>query len=73
MNKGALIRSKEKIIEEGEKPTKYFFSIQKLEISDGIFTEDPKQILKHAKKYYEELHKKANNFTTTPIISFKKH
>ena len=25
MNNGALIRSKEKIIEEGEKPTKYFF------------------------------------------------
>ena len=68
MNKGVFTRSKEKMIEEGETPTKFFFlqeqikqkkkHIKTLENDQGETIKDPKQILKLTKTYYEDLHKK---------------
>ena len=68
MNKGVFTRSKEKIIEEGETPTKFFFlqeqikqgkkHIKILENDQGEIIKEPKQILKLTKTYYKDLYKK---------------
>ena len=61
--KEALFRSQVKWVEEGEKPTKYFFNLEKrnyekkiitqLKISDGEIISDIKQINKEIEEYYK--------------------
>ena len=61
--KEAIFRSKVKWVEEGEKPTKYFFNLEKrnyekkiitqLKISDGEIISDIKQINKEIEEYYK--------------------
>ena len=65
-SKGAIIRSKVEWLEEGEKPTKYFFSlekcnfvkkhIRKLKLPDGSTTCNPEEILLLQKSFYETLY-----------------
>ena len=64
--KGAIIRSKTKWIEQGEKPTKYFFNLEKrnynrkvirsLKKSDGESITDELEILKEIELYYRNLY-----------------
>ena len=59
----AMFRSKVKWVEQGEKPTKYFFNLEKrnyekkiitqLKISDGEIISDIKQINKEIEEYYK--------------------
>ena len=62
--KEAMFRSKVKWVEQGEKPTKYFFNLEKrnyekkkiitqLKISDGEIISDIKQINKEIEEYYK--------------------
>ena len=61
--KEAMFRSKVKWVEQGEKPTKYFFNLEKrnyekkiiaqLKISDGVIISDIKQINKEIEEYYK--------------------
>ena len=63
---GHLIRSRAKIIEEDEKPTKYFCNLEthnyankiipKIEKSDGTIITEQSSILKEAKQFYEHLY-----------------
>ena len=63
--KGAMIRSKVRWYDEGEKPTKYFFNLEKrnynnkiiskIKVKDDIIIE-PKQILQEEKKFYSNLY-----------------
>ena len=63
---GHLIRSRAKIIEEDEKPTKYFCNLEthnyanknipKIEKSDGTTITEQSSILKEAKQFYEHLY-----------------
>ena len=64
--KGAIIRSKTKWIEQGEKPTKYFFNLEKrnynrktiksLKRADGELITDELEILKDIELYYGNLY-----------------
>ena len=61
--KEAMFRSKVKWVEQGQKPTKYFFNLEKrnyekkiitqLKISDGEMVSDIKQINKEIEEYYK--------------------
>ena len=67
--KGAIIRSKTKWIEQGEKPTKYFFNLEKrnynrkvirsLKKPDGESITDELEILKEIELYYINLYSSA--------------
>ena len=67
---GHLIRSRAKIIEEVEKPTKYFCSLEthnysnksipKKEKSDGTIITEQSSILKEAKQFYKHLYSNKN-------------
>ena len=68
--KGAMIRSKAKWIEEGEKPSSYFCNLEKrnyvnkiihrIEQDDGHTITCQEEILKGVCDYYEELYKSKN-------------
>ncbi len=63
--KGAMIRSRTKWVEEGEKSTKYFFNLEKrnhasknvirLRLADNSIITDQNEILKEEKKFYDKL------------------
>ena len=67
--KGAMIRSKTKLIENEEKPTKFFYaaekqnqnkkSITKLKYKNGELKTEDEEILKIAKEFHSELYKNA--------------
>ena len=67
---GAKIRSGMKWIKEGEKNSKYFFSLQKynfkrknrfrLKLRDGSIITDPKKILQEQDKFYKKLYTSRN-------------
>ena len=67
--KGAMIRSRTKLIENEEKPTKFFYTaekqnqnkknITKLKNKNGELKTEDKEILKIAKDFYSDLYKKA--------------
>ena len=69
-NKGAQVRSRAKWIEEGEKSTKYFFNLEKQNISkntikklkrdDGSYTNTDSDIIEEGYIFYENLYKKEN-------------
>ena len=64
--KGAIIRSKARWVEYGEKNTRYFLNLEKrrgekkninkLKLNDGTETEDQKVILKEEEKFYRSLY-----------------
>ena len=64
--KGAVIRSRATNLLEGEKPTKYFCSLEthnylskiipRLETSEGHILTDQKEILKEAESFYKNLY-----------------
>ena len=63
--KGAIIRSRSRWVEEGEKNTKYFFNLEKrnyanktiscLNVND-VLIEDPKDIREDVKQFYQRLY-----------------
>ena len=71
---GMLIRSKAKWMEEGEKPTKYFFNLEarhflnkaimELEKNDGTILNDISDIINETKHFYQKLYSKQD---VTPI------
>ena len=67
-NRGAQIRSRAKWLEEGEKPTKYFFNLEMQNISnntikrlrkeDGSPTKNDAEIIQEGVNFYQNLYKK---------------
>ena len=68
INEGVIIRSKQKLIEKGEKPTKFFFQqekinqnkkhFSKLKIGENTYTSNDKTILTNLKNFYKNLYTK---------------
>ena len=64
--KGSILRSLCRDYEDGEKCTKYFFSLEKfrskqktlsrIKLSDGSFTSDEKKILNECRQFYKNLY-----------------
>ena len=64
--RGSIIRSKANFIEEGEKPTRYFFNLEKrnamnkniksLILPGGTKTTNPEEILEYQKSFYQSLY-----------------
>ena len=62
---GIILRSKVTTVEKGEKPTKYFLSLEKQKFlnkattglnKEGKLITDTKEIIQHVKSYYENLY-----------------
>ena len=66
----AILRSKVKWLEQGEKPTKYFFHLEKtnyeknltreVKLEDGNKASQPKQIEKEMQKFYSNMYASKN-------------
>ena len=81
--KGAITRSKVRWHEEGERNTKYFFSLEKrhhdvktvskLKVGENYYIEDQFEILEEEKKFYESLYRSTNinpkNFKNSPFFN----
>lgn len=75
--KGAILRAKVRWAEAGEKNTKYFLNLEKrnsinkhitrLQLNDGSFIDNPKEILKEEKLHFQKLYMDKDN--TEPDIS----
>lgn len=78
--RSAIFRSKCRWVEEGERPTKYLFNLEKknynkktiteLHGEDGTTIENERQILDSIEKYYSELYKTVNNLEQKDFDSF---
>ena len=78
--RSAIFRSKCRWVEEGERPTKYFFNLEKknynkktitaLHGEDGTTIKNERQILDSIEKYYSELYKTVNNLEQKDFDSF---
>lgn len=81
-NLGLQIRSRARWIEEGEKSTKYFYSLEKQHITtnnikllkkdDGSYTKSESEILEEQHHYYEKLYKK-DDITENCIKNYLKN
>ena len=68
--KGAILRSKVRWHEGGERNTKYFYSLEKrhhdiktvskLKVGENCYTEEQFEILEEEKKFYESLYRSTN-------------
>ena len=68
--KGAILRSKVRWHEEGERNTKYFYTLEKrhhdiktvskLKVGKNCYTEDQFEILEEEKKFNESLYRSTN-------------
>ena len=77
---GAIFRSKVRWIQEGEKPTKYFFNMERkifnkkiiseLTVADGCLTVNENQIMDEIKLFYENLYTSSNNSTNEDFHEF---
>ena len=81
--KGAILRSKSRWHEEGERNTKYFFclekrnhdnkTITKIKVGEDSYTEYQFEILEEQKNFYESLYRSSNinskNFGTSPFFN----
>ena len=81
--KGAILRSKVRWHVEGERNTKYFYSLEKrhhdvktvskLKVGENCYIEDQFEILKEEKMFYESLYSSTNinhkNFKNSPIFN----
>ena len=82
---GAILRSKVRWNEEGERNTKYFYSLEKrhhdiktvskLKVGENCFKEDQFEILEEEKKFYDSLYRSTNinpeKFINSPFLSQK--
>ena len=78
--RSAIFRSKCRWVEEGERPTKYFFNLEKknynkktiteLHGEDGTTINNEKRILDSIEKYYSQLYKTINNLEQKDFDSF---
>ena len=78
--RGAIVRSKAKWIEQGEKPTRYFFDLEKsnynkkhirrLKLPGGTISTDPEEILEYQKSFYENLYKTKGNIANDTEINY---
>ena len=78
-NKGreAIFRSKVKWFEQGEKPTKYFFNLEKMnyekklirevKLKDGETITDPKQIEKELENFYSTMYTSKKDLNSDPL------
>ena len=79
--KGAIFRSKVNWFEKGEKPTKYFFNLQKKNFEKRIITQlkiggeeilsDFKQVNNEIENLYSEFYK--SNFNLSTKVRYKKN
>ena len=81
--KGAFFRSKARWHEEGERNTKYFFSLEKrnhdnkritkIKAGEDSYIEDQFEILQEQKNFYESLYRSSNinskNFENSPFFN----
>ena len=81
--KGAILRSKVRWHEEGERNTKYFYSLEKrhhdvktvskFKVGENYYIEDQFEILEEEKKFYESLYRSTNinpkNFKNSPFFN----
>ena len=81
--KGAILRSKSRWHEEGERNTKYFFSLEKrnhdnktitkIKVGEDSYIEDQFEILEEQKNFYESLYRSSNinskHFGNSPFFS----
>ena len=81
--KGAILRSKSRWHEEGERNTKYFFSLEKrnhdnktitkIKVGEDSYIEDQFEILEEQKNFYESLYRSSNinskNFGNSPFLN----
>ena len=77
---GAIFCSKVRWIQEGEKPTKYFFNLERknfnkkiiseLTVADGCLTVNENQIMDEIKLFYENLYNSSNNSTNEDFHEF---
>ena len=78
--RSAIFRSKCRWVEEGERPTKYFFNLEKKNYDKKTITElhgedrttinNEKQILNSIEKYYSQLYKTVNSLEQKDFDSF---
>ena len=79
----AIFRSKCRLVEKGERPTKYFFNLEKrnynrktiteLGIESETVTNNETQILEAIENYYSELCASANNSQENNVDEFTEH
>ncbi|KAL9983775.1 hypothetical protein ACROYT_G006002 [Oculina patagonica] len=77
---GAIFRSKVRWIQEGEKPTNYFFNMERrnfnkkviseIAITEGYVTNDEKKIMEEIKSFYENLYGSSKNATNEVFQEF---
>ena len=81
---GAIVRSRTKWYEEGEKNSKYFTNLEKrqssnktinrLQLQDGTITENPQKILTEQRNFYMQLYTKLQSSHTPDFVNhLKKH
>ena len=78
-----IFRSKCRWVEKGERPTKYFFNLEKrnynrkaiteLRIEGETTTNNERQILEAIEKYYNELYASVNNLQENDVDEFIEH
>ena len=81
--RAAIFRSKCRWIEKGERPTKYFFNLEKrnynrktiteLRTESETVTNNESQILEAIENYYSELYASANNSQENNVDEFTEH
>ena len=79
--KGAILRSKSRWYNEGEKNTKYFLNLEKrhfkqgtisqLKLSDGVFVISDKDILSECESFYKDLY--ASKIENSVNFDFLQH
>ena len=78
--KGSIVRSKTRWIEQGEKPTKYFFNLEKrnynhktiieLKHPEGKSVTKEEEILEEIEIFYKELYTSITSVENAPFTSF---
>ena len=71
--KGSIVRSKTRWIEQGEKPTKYFYNhktIKELKYPEGKSMTKEEEILQEIERFYKELYTSTTSFKNVQFISY---
>ena len=80
---GAIVRSRTKWYEEGEKNSKHFINLEKrqssnktinrLQLQDGTITENPQKILTEQRNFYMQLYTKLQSSHTPDFVNHLKN